>query len=140
MSSNAFIGVGTQFKREDPDSSGIFTAVAEVNSIDGPDLSRDTVDVTSLDSAGGYREYKTGFRDGGTITLELNFTIGGFNMFLDDFGTDDPVYYQIVMSDTGNTTLEMAGFVVGIPPRITPDDKVTLTIRIKVTGALTLTT
>ena len=35
--------------------------------------SADMIDVTSLDSCNGYREFIGGFRDGGTITMRMNF-------------------------------------------------------------------
>lgn len=139
MASNAFAGVGTLFQRETT-TPGTYATIAEINSISGPSLSRETIDVTSLDSTGGYREYITGFRDGGEVQLEMNFTLSGFNAFKDDFESDDTHNYRIVMADAGATTLQFAGLVTAIPPNIQPDDKVTLSATIKVTGAVTLST
>lgn len=139
MSSNAFAGVGTQFQRE-TNTPGTYATIAEVSSIDGPSLAREVIDVTSLDSTGGYREFIGGFRDGGEVTLELNFTLSGFNQFKDDFEDDGTHNYRIVMSDDGATTLQFAGFVSSLPPSIQPDDKVTLAVTIKVTGQVTLDT
>ena len=139
--SDAFAGVGTVFKRCDGESSGAgFTALAEINSISGPSMSRETIDVTSLDSTGGYREFITGFRDGGEVTLEMNFTNVGYGQMLDDFEDDDAQLYQIVLSDDDATTLDFAALVTAIPPNIAPDDKVTASITLKVTGQVTLTT
>lgn len=140
MPSAAFAGVGTLFQRENSAGGGTYSTVAEVNSISGPSMSREIIDVTSLSSTGGYREFITGFRDGGEVTLELNFTITQFNLFKTDFERNASWNYRIVMSDTGATTLNFAGFVTSIPPNIMPDDKVTLTVTIKVTGVLDLDT
>lgn len=137
--SDAIAGVGTQFKREDDTSSGVFNAIAEVNSITGPSMVRDTIDVTSLDSTGGYREYITGFRDGGTVVLNMNFTRDGWNQMLLDFEDDNTHSYQIVFPDTGATTLDFDGYVTDLPITTTPDDKVTADITIKITGQVTLT-
>ena len=69
-SSNAISGVGTVFQRFD-DATGTWTKLAEVNSISGPSMTRDFIDVTSLDSPGDYREFVSGFRpDNITATLE----------------------------------------------------------------------
>ena len=68
--SNAKAGVGTLFRRW---SGTAWVNIAEINSISGPNMSRDTIDVTSLDSTGGYREFIPGFRDGGTVQLAMNF-------------------------------------------------------------------
>ena len=84
MVSNAIAGVGSQFLRERDNSSGTFLAIAEVGSITGPNLSRASIDVTSLDSTGGYREFIGSFRDGGELTFEMNFTRDGYIFMKDD--------------------------------------------------------
>jgi predicted secreted protein len=136
--SNAFAGVGTTFKRGNGASVETFTAIAEINSIDGPNMSREQIDVTSLDSTGGYREFIGSFRDGGSVSLDMNFTRDGFVDMQDDFESDSVVNYQIVLSDSGATTLEFAGFVSDLSVSVTTDDKVTATVSIKVSGAVTL--
>lgn len=139
MASNAFSGVGTVFNRGDTESSGTtFTAIAEVNSITGPDMTRDQIDVTSLDSTGGYREFIAGFRDGGEVTLEMNFTLDGYDGLKADFEDDDKRLYQIVLSDTGNTTFEFWGLVTALGLAVPMDDKVTATVTIKISGQVTL--
>ena len=140
MTTNAISGVGTTFGRENDASSGVYTNLAEVNRIEGPSMTREFIDVTSLDSTGGYREYIGGFRDPGTVELDMNFTIDGFNTMKDDFESSSAVGYQIVLPDTGATTLQFDGFVTELPLSIVPDDKVTMSITIKITGQVDLTT
>ena len=48
------------------------SAVAELTNISGPSISADTIDVTTHDSADGFREYVGGLRDGGEISIEGN--------------------------------------------------------------------
>ncbi len=136
--SDAISGVGTQFKRGDGASSEAFTAIAEVNSISGPGMARDFIDVTSLDSTGGYKEYIGGFRDGGTLTLNMNFTLAGYNAMKDDFEDDDSVNYQVVIPS--QMTLDFAGFVTDLPLDITHTDKITCNVTVKITGEVTLDT
>lgn len=139
--SDAISGVGTQFKRADSDSSDpTFTAIAEVNSITGPNLSRGTIDVTSLDSTGGYREFIGGFRDGGEVSLEMNFTLDGYDKMKDDFESSVLRDYQIILPDTGATTFEFSGLVTAIGMGIPLDNKVTSSVTIKVSGQITITT
>lgn len=138
--SNAFSGVGAQFQRGDGTSAESFTAIAEVNSIGGPNMSRDVIDVTSLDSTGGYREFIAGFRDGGEVSLTMNFTLAGYSDMKDDFESDDTVNYRIVWADTGATTLEFASLVVNLNSDTVPDDKVTAEVTLKISGQVTLTT
>lgn len=140
MSSNAIPGVGCEFTRGNGASSETFTALAEVNSINGPGMTRDFIDVTSLDSTGGYREFIGGFRDGGTLSLNMNFTLTTYAQMLLDFENQDAVNYQVVLSDSGNSTLTFAAFVTDLPLTITPDDKVTCDVTLKITGEVVLTT
>lgn len=138
--SDAFAGVGTQFKRSTNGSSNPFVAIAEVNSISGPNMSRDTIDVTSLDSTGGYREFIGGFRDAGEVSLEMNFTLNGYDQMKDDFESSATMFYQIVLPDTGNTTLQFEGLVTSLGTEVPMDDKVTCSVTIKVSGAVVLDT
>jgi predicted secreted protein len=139
MSSNAIAGVGALFKRGDGNgSSEVFTAFAEVNSIDGPTMTREQIDVTSLNSIGGYREYIGGFRDAGEVVLNMNFTRNNYVSLLADFESPDSVNYQIVLPDTGETTLTFAGVVIDLPLSIPTGDKVTVNTTIKITGQVDL--
>lgn len=135
--SNAFSGVGTTFSRSSAGSSGggtSYSTIAEINNIDGPSMSRDTIDVTSLDSTGGYREFIASFRDGGEVTLDMNFTRDGYVDMKDDFESDSKVWYKITLNDTGNTELEFEGLVTALGVAIPMDDKVTASVTIKISG------
>jgi len=133
--SNAVAGVGTLFRRWN--GSG-WVNISEINSISGPSMSRDTIDVTSLDSVGGYREFIGGFRDAGTIQLSMNFTRSTYGIMQTDFESPDTQYYEVVLSDPENTTVEFVGMVTEIPLEISPDDKITSSVTIKITGAVTI--
>jgi len=78
----ATAGVGTIFQRW---SGSAWVAIAEINSITGPSMSRDTIDVTSLSSTGGYREFIGGFRNPGTVQLSMNFHRSNYELFETDF-------------------------------------------------------
>lgn len=129
--SSAIAGAGAVLKRAG-------SAVAEVLTITGPGMTRDFIDVTNLGSSGGYREYISGFRDGGELTFTINFIYAGYNNMKTDFESDSTVAYQVVLPDGGNTTLSFNGFVTSLPLNITPDDAVTCDITIKITGQVSL--
>ncbi len=133
MASNAFSGVGTSFYRNDP-STG-WGAIAEVNNISGPGMTRDFIDVTSLGSTGGYREFITGFRDGGEVTFQMNMTNDGYDQLMTDFEADAAREYKIVLPDDDESTFSFSGLITAIPLNVQPDDKVTVDVTIKVTGA-----
>ena len=139
MASAAFSGVGTTFKNGDGESNEQFTAIAEINSIDGPNKSRATIDVTSLDSTGGYREFIASFRDAGQVTLTMNFTRDGYDEMNDDFEASVSRNYQIVLSDTGATTFDFAAFVTDLGMAVPFEDKVTASVTLKISGVVTMT-
>lgn len=136
MASNAIAGVGTKFYRW---SGSAWVAIAEVNSITGPSMTRDFIDVTSLDSTGGFREFITGFRDAGTLTLAMNFTHDTYTAMKEDFENNAHVHYNITLPDAQFTSLEFAGLVTEIPLTIPTDDKVTADVTIKISGTVDLT-
>lgn len=139
--SNAFSGVGTTFGRADTDgtSDPAFTNIAEINSVDGPNKSRGTIDVTSLDSDEGYREFITSFRDAGEVTLGMNFTFAGYELMNDDFESDSSREFKITLPNTEGTEFEFDGYVTALGMAVPFDDKVTATVTIKITGPIRTT-
>ena len=135
MASTAVSGVGTLFRRW---SGSTWVNIAEVSSISGPSMTRETIDVTSLDSTGGYREFIAGFRDAGNVQLAMNFTRTTFDTMKDDFESDTAQNYEIVLPDAENTTLEFEGLVIECPLEVPTGDKITSSVNIKVTGAVTV--
>jgi predicted secreted protein len=133
--SNAFSGVGSKFRRWNS-TAGEWQAVAEVKSISGPTMSREMIDVTNLDSTGGYREFIPSFRDGGTVTLSINFTYAGYSLLKQDFQSDTLINYEILLSD--GTSIEFSGYVQDLPINVKFDDAVTSEITVKVSGLVTI--
>ena len=133
--SSAISGVGTSFRRWDGSD---WVAIAEINSVTGPNKSRDTIDVTSLDSTGGYREFIGGFRDGGSVTLPMNFTRDTYDTMNTDFEDDDLQNYEILLPDDDATSFEFEALVTELGLGIPADDKVTADVTLKVSGQVTV--
>lgn len=133
--SNAIAAVGTKFRKWNT-TSHLWEAIAEVKSVSGPSLSREMIDVTSLDSTGGYREFIPSFRDGGTVTLSMNFTYAGYLKLKQDFDSDDLANYEVLLP--GPISIEFSGYIQDLPPTIKFDDVVTVEATIKVTGKVTI--
>ena len=68
-------------------------AVGGLTTINGIEISADTVDLTSLDNSTGYREKEPGFKDGGEVTV---------SGYLD--GSDQGQDEMYSLLDSGNTT------------------------------------
>ena len=133
--SNAISGVGTKFQRW---SGSNWVDLAEVSAISGPTKSKETIDVTTLDTTGGYREFIGSFRDGGTVSLTMNFTRATYETMNDDYESDIAQNYRIVLADATETVLEFEGVVTELPLEITVGDKISANATIKVSGSVSL--
>jgi len=133
----AISGVGTQFRRWNS-STGAWESISQINSITGPGMSRDTIDTTALDTTGGYRTFIAGFRNPGTVTLNMNFTRTTYDLMKSDFESDAAQNYEIVLPDDDVTTIEFEGLVTELPLTIPTDDKVSADVTIQISGAVTI--
>jgi predicted secreted protein len=131
MSSSAISSMGAKFYRY---VGTIWVAVAEITGIDGPSKSRETIDVTTLDSADGYREVIGDLRDGGTVSLSMNFKRAEYDLMATDFESDSVANYAIVLADTDRTAIEFEGLVTEMPLSAAVGDKLSADVTIKVTG------
>lgn len=129
----AFTGIGTKFQRKE---SGQYEDIANVNSINGPGTTRDTVDTTTFDSTGGYREFITGLRDGGSVSLEMNFSKDAYDDLLTDFNNDAVQSYEIFFAKQGAGAIQFDGLLTDQPVTIPMNDKVTISATFKVSGAI----
>lgn len=129
--SAAVTGQGTMFMRNS-------VAVGEINSIDGPSKSRDTIDVTRLEDVDGYRQYIGGLREPGTVTLNMNFTRENYDLFNEDYESDEPQKYEIVFPVALDTTFSFTGIVTELPLSIPIGDKITCDVTIQISGKVTI--
>ncbi|KKL64286.1 hypothetical protein LCGC14_2166540 [marine sediment metagenome] len=131
MASQATAGVGTTFRRWDGTN---WVEIAEIKQITGPGKTRTTIDVTSLDSTGGYNEFIGGFRDGGTVVLAMIFRRDTYEIMDGDFESNVLRNYEIYLPDDEFTSIEFEGLVTELPLEIAPDDAITTNVTIKVSG------
>lgn len=131
--SGAISSQGTKFYRWDSGTSA-WVKIAEITGIEGPNTTRETIEVTTLDSVDGYREYIGSLREGGNANLTMNFTRATFTIFNTDFENDIAQNYAIVLPDTDFTTLEFEGLVVEQPLSMQVGDKISANTNIKITG------
>ena len=109
------------------------TTVGGLTSISGVELSADTIDVTTLDSTDGYREFVGGFIDGGEVSADG---------YLSDSGTDEAALAGLVGADeqscvitfSNGATWTFAGVVTGFSTSADLEDAIGFSITIKVSG------
>lgn len=134
----AFRGLGTVLKV----GSSSSTAVAGLTEIGGLELSADTIDVTALDSEGGYREFIAGFKDAGEVSLSGFFnpeTGKGQKELYDLFQSGNTEDFTIEFPATTKTKWAFTGIVTGFSTSTSVEDPITFEAVIKVSGNPTLT-
>lgn len=135
-----FFGFGTLLKVGDGASPEVFTSVAEViGPITGPGIGVDSVEVTDTESPNTHREYIPGLVDAGEISFDMNFlpqdsTQDETNGLISLAQARTTKNFQIVYSDTSNSTWAITGFITSLEPTAPIDDRATMSCTIKITG------
>lgn len=137
MPTKAVTGVGTVLAVGDGASPEVFTAITEITSIGGPELSSEQVEVTSLDSAGGFKEFVTGLKDGGSISIENNWIKSDVSQvqMRDDVQAGTKRNYRITWSDSPPTVVDFNASVEAFSMTTEPDAPVTASMTLKISGA-----
>jgi predicted secreted protein len=141
MTTSARIGYSTLFKSGNGASPEVFTTLAEVTNITPPSMARDTIDATHEESPGAWREFIAGLKDGGEVSLDLNFVPGGsaalaLTTEMDADGSSASKNRQIIFPD-GSYFL-FAGILTAFEPDTPIDDKMSASATFKVSGKPTL--
>jgi len=119
--------------------------LANVTNISGLDGETDTLDVTSHDSAGSYREKVASFLDAGQVKLDLNFdpnsathraTTGGI-LYLRDQRTI--TQWEVKFPGSPSHKVGFQAFVKGAGFEAPFDDKLSMAVTLEVTGSATWT-
>lgn len=135
MSTNASIGHNSKFRRSDDGTdAGNMVLLAGVVSVNGVSPSREVVDATDMASTDRYREFISGLRDGGEVTIGLEFDADGteYANAISDLNSDAVGYYEIEFPD--GSQWGFSAFLT-TPALDTPlDDKMMAELTYKVTG------
>lgn len=130
--SQAILGLGTSFRRWDGSD---YVHISEIINIAPQAKSRDTPEVTTLDSTDGYRDFMSGLRDGGVVTFTMIFRRDTYNIIDTDFESDDLQNYEIYLSqDPEETSFEFEGLVTELPLTVAAGDPITVDVSIKISG------
>lgn len=118
------------------------TKVADVLIITPPSPSRDTIDTTTHDSSGDYREFISALIDAGEFSITLHHVPGGVGdgKLLAAFATGALTAFAIDLNSSTVTQQRIAGscIVTGYAGQdVVIDDKMTAVLSGKVSGALT---
>lgn len=132
-------GFGTALQRGDGATpTETFTTIANLTSIEGPGIERETIDVTAHDSEGGWMEFVGGLKDGGEVEVEVNYDPSQHDTLVADFDDEDPTNYRLVFPDDIATTWSFSAILTEFSPEAPYDDKLVASMTFKVTGKPTL--
>lgn len=138
MATSAQKSQGATIGKGDGASPEVFTTVANINSISGPNLEANDIDVTDLESAA--REYLSGIEDSGTIELEgfYDQTNAQHQQMRDNVGSNTAGNYKITLSQgSPNETIDFSARVMSFSIGHSVDEAVTVSMSLKIDGAVT---
>lgn len=124
---------GIQLQRGDGAATEVFTAIANVTNVSGPEIERETYDVTAHDSEDGWREFIGGLKDGGEVSIEVNYDPRKHDVLVADFEDTAPRNYKMVFpGGIGEWALKM--LLTGFSQEAPVDDKLAAELTFKVSG------
>jgi predicted secreted protein len=147
---DAHIGQGAQIQKGDGASPENFVAVLGVTSITGPNIQREAIDVTDMDS-GTYRKFIGGLVDAGEVSFEANFLprsasqnqeSGGFMAEFDKHSCNSAGNWRIALPPCEGEPdgyFQFSGDVTGQQIQMPGDAKMSFSGSIKVSGRPVLT-
>lgn len=143
MPTAAISAFGTLLQIGDGGGPEVFTTIAEVVEVGGPDLKLDTIDATSHGSTGGWEEVVGGILRSGEVSLSINYvpTAGTHNNttgLLRDMRLRTKRNFRLVFPDAGATTWSFTALVTGFKPNAAHDDKLSADVTLKISGQPTL--
>lgn len=129
---------GTELRRGDGATpTEVFTAIGHVTNIGGPSLSKEAYDVTTHGSPDQYREFIPGLKDGGEVSLDLNYDPAVHDPV--PLGFDDTTLSNYELEFPDGSLFEFTAFLMDFEPEAPHDDKLSLSLTFKVSGKPTFT-
>jgi len=141
MTTNAKTSQGIQLKRGDGATTEVFTLIAEINSIDGPDEKAKQIDVSTLDSTG--HEYIAGLFEGGSIKITGNSVFSNAQQtgLRADMISGVRRNFKLLLTDTvttSPTTYSFTAVVVAFGIKGEVDKQVMFSAELKISGVPTI--
>jgi predicted secreted protein len=114
--------------------------IGEITKFDVSGRKRDSIDVSSCDSANAFREFIPGMADNGELGIDLVYdgSSGGSAQVLDT-AYESKVAQTWTITWPDGSTFAASGFITNLGTPGSYDKEVTQTITIKITGQATYT-
>lgn len=112
-------------------------AIANLNSIAGLELTAETIDVTALDTKGGYKTFIAGSKDAGEVSIAGFFDGVKHADIITDFESGEVTEYTIEFPDvlmTSGSKWTFDAVVTGVTTGAEIDNAVSFEATLKVSG------
>lgn len=137
MATQAVSSHGTLLKVGDGADPEVFTTIAEVQDISGPEMSLSMEDATSHDS-GGWREEIPTLLEAGDITFDINYYADETQEILEQAQYNRArLNFQMVVPMDTPVTKEFSGYVTGFGFNAPVEGIFRASVTIRVSGAVT---
>jgi hypothetical protein len=128
MPTTAIRGIGTLVKKG-------ATTITNIKSVDGPTPKAEREEITSLDSAGGYKEFMSSDIDPGELKCEAYWDKTVYNAILADLQAGTVAEYSITIATSPAATYTFNAFVSDCPMKIDPK-AISFTFTLSITGPI----
>lgn len=133
--SDLYVGSGSKFGMK---ISSAFDMFAKVTSIKMPELSRDAIDVTDMDSPDEAREFIGGLINGGTATVTINYLPSASHQIATAFAAKQGEFR--IIFPKGDFQMDFAGVATNFAiSDIVTDDRITATFSVQASGLPVIT-
>lgn len=126
------------------DGGTTFTDISEATAIVVPETQVDYQEATSLDSAGGFKEYVPGLKDAGEIAIPCNYTSAIYALANGYRAAGAVITFKTTLPlETGQSTtgdvFEFTGYVSPQLETNSVGDIIAMTLNVRTTGAPSFT-
>ena len=128
--------LGSTIGRGNGANPEVYTTIAGVKGISGPEISVDFADVTQLDAVSGFEELLPTVKRTGEVTLAMVFDTTEHGNFNTDLTAGTPQSYQLNLNSPLGT-VTFSGFVGALNNEIQVGAEIQADVTLRVSGPVT---
>lgn len=136
MTTVAGIGYGTLFKIRTSTGPDVYTTIGEQANVTPFSIAVDSIDASHEESPGAWREFIPGLKDGGEVSLEIHYVPGGSAEATLLAALRTEKVCRVVFPS--GATADFSAFITEMSAETPLDDKMVMSVTLKVTGAITM--
>lgn len=135
----ALSAFGTLFKLGNGNTPEEFVTVAEIRTLNGMNLTADSLETTVHNTPTPWRRFIPGLLDAGEVTMDINYvpqdpTHSFSSGMLSDYSNRIIRNVQVVFPDSENTTWTAPGFITSFQPSADPAGILSASVTYKIAG------